>query len=141
MFGNLFSRLAQFGQPRSRAQIIEHHNFSLKDITEFLSTKGTRHHSSNNRLVKPAERFATPPAFSSCSTILCNELRLDAVHKRYALSGTLIVDALLMSSVHTVLEDAAGDVVQVRHVCAHTSESQGQKQRPSIDLPTPQHSS
>jgi hypothetical protein len=122
MFGNLFSRLAHFGQPRSRAQILQQHNDSVKDITEWLSTNSCFHHSSNHMRVKPAERFATPPAFSSCSTILCSELRLDAVHRGYVLSGTLIVDAVLMSSVSTVLEDEDGNVVQVRHVCARCAQ-------------------
>lgn len=48
--------------------------------------------------------------------MLCNELQLGAVHKGHVLTGTLIVDALLMSSVQTVLEDEEGNVVKVLHV-------------------------
>jgi hypothetical protein len=114
MFNNPFARLAQFGQPRSRAQIIQHHNEWLNDLNRQLKTMRYQYHSSNNRFVKPAERFGTPPAFSSCGPVICRDLRLDAVHKGQALCGTLIVDALLLSSVHTVLEDVDGDVVQVR---------------------------
>jgi predicted ATP-dependent Lon-type protease len=115
MFGNLFSQLGQFGQPRSRAQVIQRHNESLKYLTVTLKTMKHQYHVSKNRLVKPAERLGTPPAFSSCSPILCSELQLDVVHKGCVLSGTLIVDALMMTSVQTVLEDGAEDVVQVRH--------------------------
>ncbi|WIA16369.1 hypothetical protein OEZ85_013065 [Tetradesmus obliquus] len=112
MFGSLLAGLIGVGRPRSREDIINSHIAAVKDITKFLSGAGTRVHCSNPRLAKPA-CFGRPPALSSCSPILCSELQLDAVHKGHVLFGTLVVDALLMSSVQTVLEDEEVQVVKL----------------------------
>lgn len=102
-----------FGNRRTRDQTLEEHDDALDELKrqlqqpDFTALPGIMPS-------RPA-RFTRPPALDSCEPILIDELytQCGATFHRRALLGTLIADTIKMSSVQSLLEDKAGDVITV----------------------------
>lgn len=103
----------KFGKQRNKTQIIKSHEEGLRATQMRLSDCSTIVSQSFNKYVKVASDFPTPPALDDCVPISVKELQQGTTHRGRVLRGYLVVDANYMGSVHTVLEDQAGDCVKV----------------------------
>eukprot|EP00878_Enallax_costatus_P036819 GHUV01041384.1.p1 GENE.GHUV01041384.1~~GHUV01041384.1.p1 ORF type:complete len:178 (+),score=29.67 GHUV01041384.1:302-835(+) len=109
-----------YGQERTKSQIIKAHEAGLRRMMQMLNARGMSILSTSyNEHVKPASDFPAPPALGDCTPIAVRDLQQGTTHRGRVLRGILVVDANHMGSVHTVLEDEAGDCVKVISAALH----------------------
>lgn len=104
----------RFGQTRNREEMLEEHKAAIKDIkTKFGMVAGGMSTVSwtTNFNVKP--QMGSPADWDACSPIPVASLCENTTHRSRHLRGTLVVPPLVMTSVMSLLEDEAGNLVKV----------------------------
>lgn len=103
-------------QQRTKSRVIKKHQARLHHIQKMFSDPEHDRFASTrayNGQVKPTSEVPALPALGDCTSIAVKDLQCGTTHRRQVLRGVLVVDACFTGSVDTVLEDQAGDCVQV----------------------------
>jgi tetratricopeptide (TPR) repeat protein len=108
----MFPSFGGFGTARSRSEILNLHQVKLEQIS-YSRSQPYNLMITNPFASQKRSNSKRSSKLSELTPIAVSELQAEVTHRGRVLQGTLIVDPVIMTSVHSVIEDKNGDVAVV----------------------------